>query len=196
MEITRNDFKQLYQTLRAEFGPQGWWPADNDVEMLCGMILVQNTNWQNVDQSLANLRQATNFDLATILGLPEAELQGLIRPSGFYRNKARAIRNVLTMYRDEYPALRTWATSALRKHLLEIKGVGFETADVMLVYLFDRAVMVADNYARRVVATRWGLTMTYQSLWAAAMADFPLTAAEAKEFHALLDEAGKRLSRR
>ena len=196
MEITRNDFKQLYQTLRAEFGPQGWWPADNDVEMLCGMILVQNTNWQNVDQSLANLRQATNFDLATILGLPEAELQGLIRPSGFYRNKARAIRNVLTMYRDEYPALRTWATSALRKHLLAIKGVGFETADVMLVYLFDRAVMVADNYARRVVAARWGLTTTYQSLWAAAMADFPLTAAEAKEFHALLDEAGKRLSRR
>ena len=176
MELTRNDFKQLYQTLRAELGPQGWWPADNDVEMLCGMILVQNTNWQNVDQSLANLRQATNFDLATILGLPEAELQGLIRPSGFYRNKARAIRNVLTMYRDEYPALRTWATSALRKHLLAIKGVGFETADVMLVY--------------------WGLTTTYQSLWAAAMADFPLTAAEAKEFHALLDEAGKRLPRR
>ena len=56
--------------------------------------------------------------------------------------------------------------------------------------------MVADNYARRVVAARWGLTMTYQSLWAAAMADFPLTAAEAKEFHALLDEAGKRLPQR
>src|SRR5699024_1418183 len=84
--------RKLYESLLDEMSPQGWEPAESNVEIIMGAILVQNTNWRNVEKSLNNLKAATAFLPEEILGLPVAELEELIRPSGFYRNKARAIQ--------------------------------------------------------------------------------------------------------
>ena len=84
--------RKLYDTLLDEMGPQGWWPAESKVEIILGAILVQNTNWRNVDKSLSHLKSATGFLPEEILKLQLEELETLIRPSGFYRNKARAIQ--------------------------------------------------------------------------------------------------------
>jgi len=50
---------QLYQKMLAVMGPQGWWPADSKFEIILGAILVQNTNWKNVEKSLANIKEKT-----------------------------------------------------------------------------------------------------------------------------------------
>lgn len=34
---------ELYKLLYRHMGPQNWWPADNDIELMLGAILVQNT---------------------------------------------------------------------------------------------------------------------------------------------------------
>ena len=41
---------QLYQKMRRQMGPSGWWPADSKEEIVIGAILIQNTNWRNADR--------------------------------------------------------------------------------------------------------------------------------------------------
>ena len=79
----------LYKILLDNMGPQHWWPAKSPEEMMLGAILVQNTNWKNADMALMRLREETQFDPQKILSLPLAELQEIIRSSGFYKNKER-----------------------------------------------------------------------------------------------------------
>ena len=183
----RNIYNQLYK----KFGSQHWWPADSDVEMLLGMVLVQNTNWNNAAKALKNISTATNFQLDKILNLSDKELEKLVMPSGYYHNKAKTVRNVLGMYQTSFSELKKLDTDTLREKLLTIKGVGEETADVMLLYLFNRPVFVADNYTRKFFSKYFKQKFTYASLRKNIMKNFAFTVKDAQEFHALLDVYGK-----
>lgn len=183
----RNIYNQLYKKL----GPQHWWPADSDVEMLLGMVLVQNTNWNNAAKALKNISTATNFQLDKILNLSDKELEKLVMPSGYYHNKAKTVRNVLGMYQTSFSELKKLDTDTLREKLLAIKGVGEETADVMLLYLFNRPVFVADNYTRKFFSKYFKQKFTYASLQKNIMKNFAFTVKDTQEFHALLDVYGK-----
>jgi endonuclease-3 related protein len=174
-----------------KLGPQHWWPADSDVEMLLGMVLVQNTNWNNAAKALKNISTATNFQLDKILNLSDKELEKLVMPSGYYHNKAKTVRNVLGMYQTSFSELKKLDTDTLREKLLAIKGVGEETADVMLLYLFNRPVFVADNYTRKFFSKYFKQKFTYASLRKNIMKNFAFTVKDAQEFHALLDVYGK-----
>ena len=161
--------RKLYDTLLNEMGPQGWWPADSKVEIILGAILVQNTNWRNVEKSLNNLNAATGFLPEEILKLPLEELETLIRPSGFYRNKARAIQASFQWFDNhkwDYQAMQYEYGKQLRSEILKLHGVGFETADVFRVFIFDQPAFIADAYARRLFSWLTGNSYTtYQSLY-------------------------------
>lgn len=186
--ITIND---LYSILYERMGPRHWWSAGSTVQLICGMVLIQNTNWRNVDRALRNLDAATNFGLAAILALSAKQLQDLIRPSGFYRAKSRYLRAALTMYRDDYQTLTKLPTPELRKRLRALPGIGDETADVMLLYIFMRSAFVADSYTRRLLNPLAGLHANYRQLQSAVAPQFKLNVVQAQEFHALLDDYGK-----
>lgn len=183
----------LLDMLSKKLGPQNWWPAENNENMLAGMILIQNTNWKNADRSLANLKQATNFEVNKMLALSTEELETLIQPSGFFHNKAIYLRSMLTAYRDNFEEWSKLPTPLLRKRLLAMKGVGNETADVLLLYYFHRPTFVADNYAMKLLSKLHTFTKkpTYMELKNAVQHDFELTSKQAEELHALIDEYGK-----
>lgn len=141
--------RQLYDILNQQLGRQNWWPAKNTEEMLTGMVLIQNTNWKNVDRSLANLDNKTNFQLDKLLALNIEELKQLIQPSGFFNNKALYLQSMWTAYRDSFADWSSLPTKTLRKKLIAMKGIGNETADVLLLYYFHRSIFVADNYAMK-----------------------------------------------
>ena len=88
-------------------------------------------------------------------------------------------------------------TETLRQNLLELKGVGQETADAMLLYLFDRKVFIADQYALRLF-NRLGLSQA-QSYTVLRTECMPLMAnislKTAQEWHAVIDEHGKAFRR-
>lgn len=161
--------RKLYDTLLKEMGPQGWWPAESKVEIILGAILVQNTNWRNVEKSLNNLNAATDFLPEEILKLQLEELETLIRPSGFYRNKARAIQASFQWFDNhkwDYQAMEYEYGKQLRSEILKLQGVGFETADVFRVFIFDQPAFIADAYARRLFSWLTGNSYTtYQSLY-------------------------------
>lgn len=180
---------QLYNLLYTKLGPRKWWPAQSTVQLLCGAVLIQNTNWRNVDKALYLIADKTNFGVAALLQLSTAELQDLIRPSGFFRSKERYVRALLTAYRDDFPAWQYLPTPDLRKQLRALPGIGDETADVLLLFIFHRPAFVADTYTRRLFAALGVPSKNYRDLQKQVPFDLPIV--QAQELHALLDDYGK-----
>lgn len=196
MELT---LEQLYQKMRQEMGPSGWWPADSKAEIIIDAIMIQNTNWQNAARAVANFRQASEFLPARIQQLPLEQIQDLTRPAGFYRNKSRAVQAVfawLSQYGFDYQRIVAENGDQLRDQLLTLHGIGEETADVLLNFVFGIPTFVSDKYARTLF-THLGITglTNYRSLakrcWLSAYFDL----ARAQDFHGLIDEFGKQYLR-
>ncbi|MDM8214409.1 deoxyribonuclease I [Enterococcus hirae] len=185
----------LYEKMLAEMGPQGWWPADTKIEVAIGAILVQNTNWRNVARSLAALRKETALEPQRILRLSKDKLIELIRPSGFYKNKSRSLLALLAWLAEEdfdYAKIKRKFGDGLRKELLALYGIGEETADVLLVYVFDEAEFIADRYAQRLMAAL-GLQRadSYRKLKEEITLPAGFGYQAAQEFHGLIDNFGK-----
>jgi len=149
------DLNQLYDLLYNRYGNLGWWPAKDAYEMCVGAILTQNTSWSSVEKAMARFdgRLSPEF----IRSVSDDELTQIIRPSGFFNQKAARIR-ALTAWLEGLgcaPAECHLSTHELRCQLLDIKGVGRETADSILVYAFGRLSFVVDAYTRRLL-TRLG----------------------------------------
>lgn len=117
------NIEELYAAFGQVMAHKRWWDTDNKWEILLGAVLVQNTNWRNVDYALTNLYEATQFLPENILALDREELQDLIRPSGFYKGKSNTIIALLTWlegYHFELAQAARKEFSALRKELLAI----------------------------------------------------------------------------
>lgn len=186
----------LYHQLAQEVGPSGWWPADSKLEIILGALLVQNTNWRNVARALQNLKVATKFEPQALLALDQPQLATLIHPSGFYRHKALAIHATCTwfnQYHWDYAQIVADYGAGLRHQLLQLPGIGNETADVFLVFIFDQVAFIADHYAR-VLFQHLGYTQTktYQGLQQQVQLPATFTYRDAQEFHGLIDEFGKK----
>jgi endonuclease-3 related protein len=82
-------------------------------------------------------------------------LERLIRPSGYFRQKARRLKIFVAFVDDNYAGslakLFTQPTNKLREELLGLKGIGPETADSILLYAGNHPVFVVDAYTRRIL---------------------------------------------
>ncbi|MBC9971639.1 endonuclease III domain-containing protein, partial [Staphylococcus aureus] len=112
---------ELYKLLYRHMGPQNWWPADNDIELMLGAILVQNTRWRNAEIALNQIKEHTHFNPNHILELPIETLQSLIHSSGFYKSKTLTIKTLLTWlarHHFNYQEINERYKGGLRKELL------------------------------------------------------------------------------
>ena len=154
--LTREaELRSYYRTLYHAWGAQHWWPARTRFEMIVGAYLTQNTAWTNVERALANLRAARLLSVRGIRRVPLAELQKLIRPSGYFRQKAARLKTFVTFLDQKYGGslarLFSQPTNKLREELLALNGVGPETADSILLYAGNHPVFVVDAYTRRIL---------------------------------------------
>lgn len=188
---------QLYQKMLKNMGPTGWWPADTKQQIMIEAILIQNTRERNAVAASQLIAQETAYDFQKIQALSTSQLESLVGPAGFMKNKAKGIQNVSRWYLNhgqDAAAISRQYGQGLRKELLSLHGVGPETADVYLTYVFDQPQFIADKYAR----TLFGLLgvkvdlSSYLSLSKQlAILPEPFTHQDAKEFHGLIDEFGK-----
>jgi endonuclease-3 related protein len=113
--------------------------------------LVQNTNWRNAELAIINLQDAHSLAEETIAGQPLEELQELIRPAGFFTQKAATLHRLASamLAAGGLRALLDLPTEEARLRLLSVKGIGFETADSILLYAGAHEVFVVDVYLRR-----------------------------------------------
>ena len=151
---TKNDLRRAYQLMRARFGHQHWWPGETPFEVCVGAILTQNTAWTNVERAIANLKAARVLEPGKLFALPEPKLAELIRPAGYFNVKARRLRSFLRVlvetFGGDLKKLFAGETSAVRRRLLAIHGIGPETADSMLLYAGGHHSFVIDAYTKRI----------------------------------------------
>ena len=156
MSETKHDaIRKYYHTLFSAWGRQHWWPAQSRMEMIVGAYLTQNTSWTNVEKALGNLRKARLLSISGIRRTPQPELEQLIRPAGYFRQKAQRLKTFVSFLDERYSGSldRMFArpTAELRDELLALNGVGPETADSILLYAGNHPVFVVDAYTRRIL---------------------------------------------
>lgn len=191
------DSRRLFDSLLAEYGPRHWWPGEAGFEILAGALLVQRTSWRNAEQALAALRDR---GLTTAAALARAEpevVEACVRSAGFYRSKARRLQQLAdwVVVAGGLEELAKRDTPELRSALMERPGIGPETADTILLYAFERPVVVIDEYLRRLLGRLSGAEPPPD----AAIRERFMRAfddpASLNEFHALVVEHGKRRCR-
>jgi len=140
----------IYNHLQSHYGNLNWWPADTPYEVIVGAILTQNTNWGNVEKAISNFDR--DITPARVLDLDPDKLKAIIRPAGFFNQKAvylKAVTQWFARYDFDVAKVRVHPLEKIRAELLAVKGIGFETADSILLYAFDFPTFVIDKYTQR-----------------------------------------------
>lgn len=192
---------QLYRVLYDTYGPQHWWPAETPWEVIVGAILTQSTNWQNVERAIENLKQHSALAPERLYKLSEEKLAELIRPAGYFRQKAKKLKAFLAhLYAQHDGDLRemlSQPTNKLRTELLSIWGIGPETADSILLYAAQKPTFVVDAYTKRIFS-RLGLIssqISYDELQRFFVMRLPRSVKLFNEYHALIVRHGKEICR-
>ena len=188
---------EVFHRLLSRFGPQHWWPGESPIEVMVGAILTQNTAWSNVEKAIAALKRRRGLSLKALSRMSEESLSERIRPCGYFRVKARRLKNLIAAVQrpghGDLDRFLSLPTKKLRDALLEVSGVGPETADSILLYAARRPVFVVDAYTRRALARhRWiSPDAAYNEIQTLFMDRLPRDASLFNEYHALLVVLGK-----
>lgn len=191
-------FAEISRLLAAAYGSQeGWWPAENAFEIMVGAVLVQRTAWSNAEKAIDRLRRERLLDAAVLALAPPDRVERCIRGAGFFRTKAARLRKLSAFVAAAggIRSLECHSTEGLRAQLLAIEGIGPETADAILLYGFERPVVVIDAYLRRIAARLTGRDEVRGAGGDAALRE-SITgeigdAGRLNEFHALIVAHGK-----
>ena len=183
-----NKVTTLYDTLFAHYGDLHWWPGQTPYEIIVGAILTQNTNWSNVEKAIANF--GDNLTPEFVANIDPAELIDIIRPAGFFNQKALYLKAVTSWYADygyDVGTVQKQPLDELRPELLKVKGVGQETADSILLYAFSLPTFVVDAYTQR-LCERYPLTAgkDYSSIKEHFETQLPKSAEVYNHCHALI----------
>lgn len=192
----------VYRALYKAFGPQHWWPAKTPFEVMVGAVLTQNTAWSNVEKAVASLKRERLMTPAGLDRIPGRRLAALIRPSGYYNIKTKRLKNLAGFIRDHYSgSLRRMFSSdpgELRNDLLQVNGIGPETADSILLYAANAPSFVVDAYTKRVFSRHRLIApdADYDTVRKMFMESLPADARLYNEFHALIVRVSKEYCRK
>lgn len=193
--------------LSAAFGPRHWWPSvkapppalAEPFEMIAGAILVQNVAWTNTEKALLALEGAGLLDLMALHQAPPEQIEPLIRPAGYFRQKTQKLKrfaaHVAERYDGDLQAMLSLPLEPLRAELQGLNGIGPETADCILCYAAGKPVMAMDTYTRRIFSRVgiFGESIRYEQMQTFFHTYLPADAALRGEYHAQVDTLGHRI---
>ena len=195
---TSQTLRAFYDAMYKALGPQHWWPAQTPTEVIIGAILTQNTAWRNVERAIDNLKRAKALDWKRLHELSFEELAELIRPAGTFNVKARRLKSFIQWFHDRFALdldrMFEMSVSSLREELLEVSGIGRETADAILLYAGRMPSFVVDAYTARILY-RHNLidrSADYDEIKELFESNLPDDVQLFNEYHALLVDVGKK----
>jgi len=193
----RKTLLDIYHALYRAYGSQHWWPGDSAFEMIVGALLTQNTAWANVEKAIANLKRERLLTFSRLHSVPERKLASLIRPSGYFNIKTKRLKHLLEFIRCQYDGSlkKMFADDPqeLRQKLLDVNGIGPETADCILLYAGEKAFFVVDAYTKRVFSRHRFIpdNAEYHVIQKLFVDNLPRDAHMFNEYHALIVRIGK-----
>jgi endonuclease III related protein len=200
---TRKVHREIHARLLKHFGPSRWWPAKTPFEVMVGAILTQNTSWSNVERAISNLKKAGALSPEKLRDIRLEKLEELVRPSGYFRQKAKRLKIFLEFFfappiSGSLKNMKNIDAGEMRRMLLEVNGIGPETADSILLYALDQPEFVVDAYTRRIFS-RLGLVsegIKYDELKAYFEDNLERDVALFNEYHADLVALGNKYCRK
>ncbi len=190
-------------------------------EVVIGAVLTQNTNWKNVEKALNNLFLSNLISPESILKEDENKIAEKIRPAGYFNQKAKRLKHISSWFIENDDKLKKLSRESInskkdtwvkileaRKDLLNVHGVGFETADSILLYAYNLSIFVVDTYTKRLFRKEGLVTAenlshkkeyhVIQDIVHSAFSDLSNSDKSKvfNEFHALIVEWGKNNSKR
>ncbi len=181
----------LYKTLLKAYGRRGWWPTTSDnkrFEIILGAILTQNTSWKQVEKAIANLKNNDLISQEAIKKVSLRRLASLIKPAGYFNQKAKRLK-IINQFLEKNK-------NPTRDQLLEVNGIGPETADSILLYAFNQPSFVIDTYTKRIMQRLGYKEESYGGLQALFQDNLPNDYKIYNEFHALFVEHAKTYCRK
>jgi endonuclease-3 related protein len=188
---------KIYQKLYQAYGPRDWWPGETSFEVMVGAILTQNTSWRNVEKAIQKLKKKRVLNPKGIHHLKKSELAPLIKSSGYYRIKADRLKSFVDFLFEEYNGnikrMGKERLGELREKLLEVNGIGPETADSILLYGLKKPIFVVDAYTKRILSRHGVISeeASYDGIQKLFMDHLPLDEKLFNEYHALFVYLGK-----
>ena len=194
---TSDRIKNIYRLLYKKYGSQDWWPGDSQLECIVGAILTQNTSWKNVEKAIHNLKNLNLISIEKLKLITTQELAVLIRPSGYFNQKAIKIKNFIAFLLDNYKGsldiMFDEDDDVIRNKLLSIKGIGPETADCIMLYGGNKPIFVIDTYTYRILSRHEMVPeqTNYNEMQELFMDSLNSDPKMFNEYHALLVKVGK-----
>ena len=139
---------ELIKILKERYGKDVRIKHLNDKEIfqvLIGTILSQRTRDENSEKAAKNLFSVAD-NPEKILELNISELEKMIRISGPFRQKAKRIKEVSKIILEKYKG----KVPKTREELIELPGVGYKTADVVLMYGHGIPSIAIDTHCNRI----------------------------------------------
>ena len=192
---------QVFELLYAAYGPLHWWPAEAPFEVCVGAILTQNTAWTNVEKAIAALKDAGIMSPESVRGCPTEQLAALIRPAGYFNVKSCRLKEFANWLFQRHDGSLERMFSGdwhhLRPELLNVRGIGPETADSILLYAGSKPTFVVDAYTRRLFHRLGWLPADagYDRTRLFFMEQLPAEVQLFNEYHAQIVEQCKRFCR-
>jgi endonuclease III len=149
----RERIRPIIERLQAEY-PDATIALEfrNDLELLVSVMLSAQTTDVNVNRVTERLFQKYRTPQDYLAVSPE-ELENDIRPTGFFRQKAKALRGTMAMLLEDYDG----KVPGHMDELLRLPGVARKTANVVIAERGQAEGIVVDTHVRR-LSQRLGLT--------------------------------------
>ena len=123
-------------------------------KILISTILSARTKDVNTREATKKLFSRYNTP-QDISNAPISELEELIYAAGFYRVKARRLKEVSRIIHNKYQGI----VPDDKENLLSLPGVGAKTANCVLVYAFKKPAIPVDTHVHR-ISNRLGWVAT------------------------------------
>lgn len=164
-ELSLNYLLDIYQSRLMEllpsfdwypcnaYSPKWWGGLEDPEEVAITAVLVQQTRWENVKEAYRNLRAAC---LNNFIAIRESDLNSIkncIKSVGMYAEKSKKLKKLadVVVRAGGWGSFITRDTKTVRTELLRINGIGYETADSILLFAGNHIIFPASRLVARVL---------------------------------------------
>ncbi|UCD43860.1 MAG: endonuclease III [Candidatus Bathyarchaeota archaeon] len=187
--------KRLLENYKRPWRPK----AADPFRSLVRIILSQNTNYKNESTAYSRLESSVGAIPESLAAAPIEAIAEAIKPAGMYNRRSVVLKNVaeevLARFDGDLTQVLVMPYEEAREELMGLTGVGYKTADVLLMFDAGKQIIPVDRHIFR-ISKRLGIVPEnagYEQVRSALESTAPTGRHE--DVHVLLIQFGRDICR-